>query len=124
MPGAPHGGGADADNERGDSDATVRATAILDEALLVIRGDELLAETLYTRAMPVTVDLPADLLVALEAEAQRRQMTVEALIAESVSEHVSAAPRRRFALAGVGSSTGTRFARDADEMLAEGFGRD
>jgi hypothetical protein len=31
-------------------------------------------------------------------------------------------PRPRFALAGVGAS-GDRFARDADELLAEGFGR-
>lgn len=75
--------------------------------------------------MSVTVDLPEDLLVAVETEAQRRQMSVEALIAESVSEHIGVTPRRRrFALAGVGSSTGTRYARDADELLGEGFGRD
>ncbi|MBI2705375.1 MAG: ribbon-helix-helix protein, CopG family [Actinobacteria bacterium] len=75
--------------------------------------------------MSVTLDLPDEMLAALQAEAERRQMTVEELIAESVSEHVGAAPRRRqFALAGVGSSTGIRFARDADELLAEGFGRD
>ena len=33
-------------------------------------------------------------------------------------------PRRRLAVAGGGASGGERTARDADEMLAEGFGRD
>ena len=50
---------------------------------------------------------------------------IEALIAESVDEHLRAPrPRRKFKLAGIGASDGTRTARDADEMLAEGFGRD
>jgi predicted transcriptional regulator len=74
--------------------------------------------------MSVTVELPEELLAALRAEAERRGVTVEALIAEAVSEHVGGQPRRRFALAGIGESGGTRFARDADELLAEGFGRD
>ena len=74
--------------------------------------------------MSVTVDLPDELLAALKAEAERRDVTIEALIAESVVEHVGTPrPRRKFALAGVGESDGTRTARDADEMLAEGFGR-
>ena len=33
-------------------------------------------------------------------------------------------PRRKRAFVGIGSSTSGRGARDADEMLAEGFGRD
>ncbi len=76
--------------------------------------------------MSVTVDLPDELLAALRAEAERRGVSIEALIAESVSEHVEAGrPRRRLAIAGVGDSGGKRgFARDADELLADGFGRD
>lgn len=73
----------------------------------------------------MTVDLSDELLAALKDEAERRGVTIEALIAESVDEHVRAPrPRRRFKLAGIGASGGTRTARDADEMLAEGFGRD
>lgn len=76
-------------------------------------------------AMSVTVDLPDELLAMLQAEADRRGTTIEALITESVNEHVRGPqPRRKFALAGIGASGGTRFARDADELLAEGFGRD
>jgi plasmid stability protein len=75
--------------------------------------------------MSVTVDLPDELLVALRVEAERRGISVEALIVESVSDRVRAPqPRRRFALAAIGASNGSRFARNADEMLAEGFGRD
>lgn len=42
--------------------------------------------------MSVTVELPAELLAALRAEAERRRVTVEALITESVSEHVGSQP--------------------------------
>lgn len=76
----------------------------------------------------MTIDLPADVLARLEAEAARRRISVEDLITESVTRSVAGAtpssPPRKFALDGVGASTGTRFARDADELLAEGFGRD
>jgi hypothetical protein len=76
-------------------------------------------------AMSVTVELSEELLAVLRAESKRRGVTIEALIAESLNEHVRASrPRRNFALAGIGASDGTRFARDADEMLAEGFGSD
>ncbi len=75
--------------------------------------------------MSVTLDLPDELLAVLRAEAERRATTIEALITESVNEHVRAPhSHRKFALAGVGESDGTRFARDADQMLADGFGRD
>lgn len=75
--------------------------------------------------MTVNVDLPEDLLAALKQEAEQRGITLDAVIAESVGEHLrTPRPRRQFALAGIGASTSGRSARDADEMLAEGFGRD
>ena len=76
--------------------------------------------------MAMTVDLPDELARALEAEAAQRGVSVDALIAESVAEHLgTSASRRRLALSGVGASGDSRHsARDADEMLAEGFGRD
>jgi len=75
--------------------------------------------------MSLSVDLPGDVLAALRAEADRRGVTAEELIAETVIAHLAGLPpRRRFALAGIGESSGDRFARDADDLLAEGFGRD
>jgi len=75
--------------------------------------------------MSVTVELPDELLAVLRADAERRGTTIEALITELVNEYVrTVQPRRKFALAGIGASGGTRFAADADEMLADGFGRD
>jgi hypothetical protein len=79
--------------------------------------------------MPVTVDLPPATVRRLEAEAARRGVGIDVVIAELVeallgddgTEGLPGA-RRRFALAGIGASEGTRFARDADELLAEGFG--
>jgi hypothetical protein len=81
--------------------------------------------------MPVTVELPPATLRRLEAEATRRGVGIDVVIAE-LAEALPAdettpeppAPARKFALAGVGASGGPRFARDADELLAEGFGRD
>jgi hypothetical protein len=73
--------------------------------------------------MSVTVDLPEELLEALRAEAARRHVSIDVVIAESVSEHLG--PRRHLAIFGVGASGGTRGrAADADELLADGFGRD
>jgi len=74
-------------------------------------------------AMTVTVDLSDELLDALRVEAARRKVSIDALIAESVTEHLG--PRRRLAISGVGSSGGGQGrAADADELLADGFGRD
>ena len=81
--------------------------------------------------MSVTLDLPPATLRRLEAEAARRGVGIDVVIAE-LADTLPAdetapeppAPRRKFALAGIGASGGTRFARDADELLAEGFGRD
>jgi hypothetical protein len=74
--------------------------------------------------MSVTVELPESVLAALQAEAARRGVSIDVVIAESVQEHLGTESRRRLAIAGVGASDGTRRARDADDMLAEGFGRD
>jgi len=85
------------------------------------------ASTLVT--MPVTLELPPATLRRLEAEAARRNIGIDVLIAEFAdalpAEDADEAPvrRRKLAIAGIGASGGTRFARDADEMLAEGFGR-
>jgi hypothetical protein len=81
--------------------------------------------------MPVTVDLPPATLRRLEVEAARRGVGIDVVIAELAealpADDTTAEPRatrRRFALAGIGASSGTRFARDADELLPESFGRD
>ncbi|MDZ7734266.1 MAG: hypothetical protein U5R31_15370 [Acidimicrobiia bacterium] len=75
--------------------------------------------------------LPTATLRRLEAEATRCGVGVDVVIAE-LAEALPAddttteapTPRRKFALAGIGASGGDRFARDADELLAGGFGRD
>lgn len=76
----------------------------------------------------MTIELPEEVLSRVRAEAARRGISVESLIAESVIRSVAepavSMPPRKFALDGVGASSGTRFARDADELLAEGFGKD
>jgi hypothetical protein len=61
----------------------------------------------YAKFMTVTVHLDDAVAAALTAEAARRGQ-----------------PRRRLAFAAVGASTSGRGAAEADEMLAEGFGRD
>lgn len=76
--------------------------------------------------MTVTLDLPAEAQARLQAESNRRGITLDQLIAEIAASFPdgAAAPRRKLAFVGIGSSTSGRGARDADEMLAEGFGRD
>jgi hypothetical protein len=80
--------------------------------------------------MAVTVDLPAEALARLEAEAARRGVGIDVVIAELAETlppgDIGEAPvrRRKLAIAGIGSSGGTRGrAADADELLADGFGR-
>jgi hypothetical protein len=74
----------------------------------------------------VTLDLPAEAQARLQAEATRRGITLDQLIAELADQFPAetTTPRRQRAFVGIGSSTTGRGARDADEMLAEGFGRD
>ena len=80
--------------------------------------------------MSVTLDLPPAALRRLEAEATRRGVGIDVVIAElaealPAQDDSTEAPvrRRKLAIAGIGASGGTRFARDADELLTEGFGR-
>ncbi len=77
--------------------------------------------------MSVTVELPDDMLARLQAEAARRGVSVDAVITELVAQlpvDTPAPAKRNLAFIGMGASTSGRRARDADEMLAEGFGRD
>lgn len=77
--------------------------------------------------MSVTVDLPADVLARLEAEAARRGVPIEVLIAETLERDFPARIPGATGTPGfvsLGASRAGRGARDADEMLAEGFGLD
>ncbi len=68
--------------------------------------------------MAMTVE---ELAARLNAEAARRGITSEQLLEQLSTE--PATPRRKVGFAGFGASSSGRTAADADEMLAEGFGR-
>ena len=73
--------------------------------------------------MSITIE---ELATRLNAEAARRGITVDALIDELAGKVVDPEARPvkcRLAFVGIGASTSGRGAREADEMLAEGFGR-
>jgi hypothetical protein len=76
--------------------------------------------------MTVTVDLPEDVLARLQAEAERRGVSIDRVIAELAEAlPAEATPANRaLSFIGLGSSTSGRYAREADELLADGFGRD
>jgi hypothetical protein len=79
--------------------------------------------------MTLTVHLDDPVAGALAAEAARRgqstdQVAADLLAAQLPAPNAATVPRRRLAFAGVGSSSSGRGAADADELLAEGFGRD
>jgi len=78
----------------------------------------------YAGAMVVTLHLDDAVAEALAAEAARRGQTADQLAAALLAAQLPRAPRRRLAFAAVGASTSGRGAAEADEMLAEGFGRD
>ena len=75
--------------------------------------------------MTMTVHLHGDLAAALEAEAARRGQSPERVAADLLAERLPHAGKRRrkLAFAGIGESSSGRSAPEADEMLAEGFGR-
>ncbi|MBI2705049.1 MAG: hypothetical protein HYX32_07135 [Actinobacteria bacterium] len=75
--------------------------------------------------MSVTVDLPAEALRRLEAEAARRGVSIDAVITELADTlpAESKTGRRRLAIVGVGAS-GEGISHRIDEILADGFGRD
>lgn len=75
--------------------------------------------------MSVNVDLPAEALRRLEAEAARRGVSIDVVIAE-LADTLPAEPepgRHRLAIVGVGAS-GSGISHRIDELLADGFGRD
>lgn len=76
-------------------------------------------------ATPVTIDLPEDALARLHAEAKRRGVSIDLVIAELAEALPADSPAvpRSFSFVGLGSSTSGRYARDTDEILADGFGR-
>jgi hypothetical protein len=79
--------------------------------------------------MAITVE---ELASRLNAEAERRGVSPEDLLDEIATqlppppgEATSGRPvKRRLALAGIGASASGLNARDIDQVLAEGFGRD
>lgn len=76
--------------------------------------------------MAITIE---ELATRLNAEAARRGISPDRLLDEittQLPENKSAdkPARRQLAFAGIGASISGRSARDADEILAEGFGRD
>ena len=78
--------------------------------------------------MSVTVELPTETLARLQAEAARRGVGIDTVIAE-LAQQLPRPDRdetqRKLAISGVGASGGERGrAREADDLLAEGFGRD
>ncbi len=75
--------------------------------------------------MSLTVHLPGELAAALEAEAARRGQSADQVAADLLAERLPLpGARRKLAFAAVGSSSSGHNAADADDMLAEGFGRD
>lgn len=68
--------------------------------------------------MSITVE---ELASRLAAEAERRGITVEALLDE-LAEKLPPA-RRKLGFVSLGASTSGRDSAELDEMLAEGFGR-
>lgn len=75
--------------------------------------------------MTVNIDLPADAQARLEAEATRRGITIDQLIAE-LADNLPAdtpAPNRKLAFVGAGASK-TGITHQIDDLLADGFGRD
>ncbi len=77
------------------------------------------------RNVTVTLDLSPAVMQRLEAEAARRGVSVEDVIAE-LTDRLAAdgTPKRKLAFVGAAAFRSGRSARDADELLAEGFGRD
>ena len=74
----------------------------------------------------VTLDLSEEILARLQAEATRRSLSMDALVEELAASLPSDAhppTRRRLSFVAMGSSTSGHRASQADEMLADGFGR-
>ena len=79
--------------------------------------------------MTVTLELSDEAVARLRIEAARRGVTLDDVVAQLAESLDRASPpqptsrRRKLQFFAMGSSTSGRGAADADEMLAEGFGR-
>jgi hypothetical protein len=71
--------------------------------------------------MSINVKLPDELGARLAEEAARQALTPDELAARVLAEHIPAG--RRLGFVSVGESSSGRTAAEAEEMLAEGFGR-
>jgi len=71
----------------------------------------------------MTLHVPEEVGARLSAEASRRGMTVDELSAQLLAAGLDK-PRRHLAFAAIGASGSGRGGAQADELLAEGFGRD
>jgi len=79
--------------------------------------------------MSLVVHLSEELARRVEAVAAERGVSPEQVAVEAIDAQVAAGAdtgraRRRLAFAGIGASDSGLGAAQADEMLAEGFGRD
>jgi hypothetical protein len=74
--------------------------------------------------MTLTVELSETTLARLRAEAGRRGVSIDVLIAELVETlpPETARERRKLSFIGLGASTSGCRAGDADDLLANGFG--
>lgn len=76
--------------------------------------------------MTLTVELSESTLARLRGEAARRGVSIDVLIAE-LAETLPAettSEKRKLSFIGLGTSSSGRYAREADDLLADGFGRD
>ncbi len=77
--------------------------------------------------MLVTFKLSDDTLARLRAEAERRDITLDGVVTDLIMT-LPVRPvelkSRKLGFVALGRSTSGRSAADADEILAEGFGRD
>lgn len=73
-----------------------------------------------------TISLPPELAEVLEREARRRETSVSEVARTALAEHLglSGDRPRRLSFAGVGGSGRRHTARNAEELLADGFGQD
>lgn len=76
--------------------------------------------------MTVTLELPDDVIARLHREADRRGISLDDVVAELAAllpSPTTSNGSRKLGFIGIGASTSGRHAADADEILAEGFGR-
>lgn len=76
--------------------------------------------------MSISITFPDDVAAGLAAEAAKRDTTPDALAIEFVVERLpQGEPKRgrRLSFTAVGESTSGRTSAEAEDMLAEGFGR-